>query len=167
VTRFADWCGFFGAWLLFAGPFYQAQTELDEEAREADEFEKVMRAVPPPPAPSGWWWLLPPVAYVLHALRAREHRKLMRASLTADQNKQLLHFSEKAVGWLLVAGGAALIAVNETWTLDRAYGWGTLVFWLVVAVMLAASLSFTASRARLRHAVLGVERRQPRSRRGD
>ena len=61
--------------------------------------------------------------------------------------------------WLLVAGGAALIAVRETWSLDHAYGGGVLVFWRVAVAMLA----FTASRARLRHSVLGDERHRSRA----
>jgi hypothetical protein len=56
MTVFYDWLVFFGAWLLFAGPVYQAENELDSEAKEAGAFEKTIhetiRAAPKPDTPS-------------------------------------------------------------------------------------------------------------------
>jgi hypothetical protein len=39
VETLIAWCGFLGAWLLFAGPIFQAALELQEESREADRIE--------------------------------------------------------------------------------------------------------------------------------
>ena len=56
------WSGFLGAWLLVAGPIYQAVIELEAEAFERDAVAAVSAMVEPPPRTSAWWWLLPPSA---------------------------------------------------------------------------------------------------------
>jgi len=57
------WCGFVGAWLLVAGPVYQAALELDAEEVARDALENAANRLPPTPQPSVWWWLIPPVGY--------------------------------------------------------------------------------------------------------
>lgn len=66
MTELADWCAFFGAWMLFAGPVYQAETELDAEMREAESVVTKARTMPGPKRISKWWWLLPPAAWLKH-----------------------------------------------------------------------------------------------------
>jgi hypothetical protein len=161
VARFADWCGFLGAWLLFAGPVYQADTELDAEVRECREFMSVTHTVDLPPPVSAWWWLIPPVGWLLHHRRQRVVREQMRTVLTDSQVAQLVSIAEKATGWALVGGGAGLIAVKETWTLTRAYGWATVVFWLILAAMVVGCVAFTANRARRRNAILSGPAESP------
>lgn len=155
MTRFADWCGFLGAWLLFAGPVYQADTELDAEVRECREFMGVTHTVELPPAVSAWWWLLPPAGWWLHHRRQQVVRERLRPVLTDPQVARLVSIAEKATGWALVGGGAGLIAVKETWALTRTYDWATIVFWLIVVAMAIGCIAFTTMRARRRNAILG------------
>jgi hypothetical protein len=71
VTRFADRCAFFGVWLLFAGPVYQAETELDAEGREIGELRQSLHAMERPPEPSRW--------LVVAAARGLEQAAALRA----------------------------------------------------------------------------------------
>ena len=64
---------------------------------------------------------------------------------------------------MFVAGGAALIALKETWSLVRAYAWATWIFWVLVAVMFVASVAWTGYQANRRQEILGTERGRPRS----
>ena len=59
-----------------------------------------------------------------------------------------VHYSDKATGWLLVAGGAFLIAVKETWELTELQEWPTPTFWLLLVLMAALALGFTVWRMR-------------------
>ncbi len=38
------WAGFLGAWLLFAGPIYQAARELTDQQLDRDEIEKLRKS---------------------------------------------------------------------------------------------------------------------------
>ena len=159
MTEFVDWCAFFGAWLLFAGPVYQAQLELDAEGRELGEFRDDLHAIELPSSPSRWWWLIPPIGWVRRRLHAREVRAQLRESLSEEQAARMMHFKETATGWMLVAGGACLIGIAETWNLREAYAWPQLVFWLLAAVMIVATFVFCANRVQIRNEFLGLERR--------
>jgi hypothetical protein len=64
------WCGYVGAWLLVAGPIYQAALELQEQDIERDRIQQVTAQVPAPAPVSAWWWLLPPVRYLLAQRRS-------------------------------------------------------------------------------------------------
>ena len=140
------WATFAGAWLLVAGPLCQGSVELDELEidREALEGVKASALQAAPKAPSPWWWLLPPVAYVLRRRWAREFRKATFAQLTEAQLAQFTTFRNKANGGFTVAGGATLLAAGETWQITEHYDWPVWVFWLLIVVMLAASVLNTA-----------------------
>ncbi len=56
------WSGFFGAWLLVAGPLYQAALELAGENISREDMAGV-QPTSRPGEPSGWWWLIPPVGF--------------------------------------------------------------------------------------------------------
>jgi hypothetical protein len=75
-------CGFVGAWLLFAGPLFQAVLELRSEEIEFDRLRELGTTVPAPPAPSSWWWILPPVAWMKHRRRRELHQRLMVVAMT-------------------------------------------------------------------------------------
>src|SRR4051812_35647846 len=124
------WCGFFGAWLLVAGPIYQAAIELDAEEVARDAMERATERLPPTPRPSPWWWLLPPVGYWKNRRRSRQQRDQVMSVLTVDELEGLLRFINKATGWLYVALGALLIAVKETWELVEYNKWPTWLFWV-------------------------------------
>jgi hypothetical protein len=148
------WCGFLGAWLLVAGPIYQAAIELDDEEIEHDEFERVKSSVPPPPKISLWWLLIPPAYWYLRQRRGDRYRQATMEALSEEQIEQWMHFSETATAWLFVACGGALIAVKETWGLRVEHEWPQWTFWLLVVVMIALSAANTAVRIRRRNEIL-------------
>ncbi len=144
VSGFVAWCGFVGAWLLVAGPLYQAAVELADADLRREELMAAKQSVAPPPAVSAWWWLLPPVGFVLHRRRDRQLRSAVMRALDARQVEQLVDFHNKATGWFLVAAGASLIAVKETWELHEHADWSLALFWVVVVLMPVLAAAYTA-----------------------
>ena len=141
------WCGFLGAWLLVAGPLLQAAMELREEDRQSEHLEAASARLESGfPEVSPWWWLLPPVHFWLQRRRSRAFREAVMRELTPDQIGGLVNYLNRATGWLFVAGGAALIAVKETWELVEAQHWPHWVFWASVAAMPAVCTANTAAR---------------------
>jgi hypothetical protein len=63
-----------------------------------------------------------------------------------EDYEALAQFVNKAVGWILVAVGALLIATKETYGLCREMEWSNLVFWALLVVMAAACNGYTANR---------------------
>jgi hypothetical protein len=148
------WCGFVGAWLLVAGPLYQAALELQEQDLERERIRQVTAQVAAPAPVSPWWWLLPPVRYVLAQRRARRWRADMVAALDREDLESLVEYFDKARGWLLVGAGGFLLATKETWELREHYEWPRAVFWIfLVAAALAAALNTVLS-VRHTHQVL-------------
>jgi prophage maintenance system killer protein len=143
MSEFIAWFGFVGAWLLVAGPINQAAIELEDEDFRREDFARAVARTPRPPRVSRWWLLLPPVAYVLHARRARRQQAVLLDALSPSQVEQLMHFRDTASAWLFVASGAALIAVSETWGLREEYEWPAWVFWALIAAMLGVCIANT------------------------
>jgi hypothetical protein len=148
------WCGFVGAWLLVAGPIYQATIELADEEFERETMERASAAIEAPPPVSRWLLFLPPVAYFLHSRRREDMRHQMLRVMPRTDLEQMLHFGETATAWLFVASGAALIAVKETWELREAYEWPLAAFWTIVAGMVLVCAANTALRVKRRHDIL-------------
>ncbi|GAA4354530.1 hypothetical protein [Angustibacter luteus] len=146
MEAFVAWCGFFGAWLLVAGPIYQAALELQEQDLERDRIHDVSQAVPKPPQVSVWWWLVPPVRYVLHHKQEERYRQAVLRALSAEDREAFVQFVNKATGWFLVAGGASLLALKETWELREHYEWPVAAFWVLAAVMAVLAASYTVGR---------------------
>lgn len=142
------WAGFLGAWLLVAGPVYQAALELQEEEVDREALLRTKDTVPRPDPVSWWWWLLPPVAFVLQRRASGEYREAVIKAIPGEVVQQFVHFQDKAMGWLLVAAGAFLIAIKETWQLAEEQGWSELAFWLLLVLMLLVTLGYTAYRMR-------------------
>ncbi|MDX6278637.1 MAG: hypothetical protein QOJ72_2765 [Nocardioidaceae bacterium] len=141
------WCGFFGGWLLVAGPIYQASNELREEAFERDVLAAAASKVAPVPKVSGWWWLVPPVYWLLTRARRQRQEHATLAALTPEQREQFAAFMAKASGWLLVGAGAFFIAIKETYELVEVREWHVAVFWILIAVMPVLSFAYTAASA--------------------
>ncbi len=145
------WIGFVGAWLLFAGPVYQAAVELREQGFSRDEgsaFRLLVEQAPPPPRLNPLWWLLPPVAYFVNQARRRRWQQEVLHLLDPDGRERFLTFQNKAAGWLTVGMGAFAIAVKETAELIHESGWS---WWLLIPMLLVPfllSVGYTASRMR-------------------
>ena len=148
------WSAFAGAWLLVAGPVYQAALELTAEEVERDAIDAAKNRVEVPRT-SAWWWLLPPVGYVLSRRRHRAYRVSVMTSLTRKQLEQLVRFADKANGWIFIALGAFLVAIADTWQIRELYHWPLWVYILLVAVMMFASAFNTAIRMKRSHDILG------------
>ncbi|MFC4946143.1 hypothetical protein [Pseudonocardia sp. GCM10023141] len=155
------WCGFLGAWLLVAGPIFQASLELREEDIQTDQIEAASATLQDRyPRVSPWWWLVPPVGYWLRRRRRRQFRTAVMQSLNPDQLDGLFSYVNKATGWFFVAGGAALIAVKETWELVELSEWPHALFWVLIVVMPLLCVVNTAVRSGItRHAVTSLAAR--------
>jgi hypothetical protein len=140
------WCGFLGAWLLVAGPVYQAVLELRAEEVAHDRIHAAALAVGRPDPVPAWWWLLPPIAYLAQARRRDRFQQAVAERLSDDDYESLQSFVNKAVGWGMVAGGAFLIAVKETWELAEHHAWPTAVCWAIVVAMALVCLGHAAGR---------------------
>jgi hypothetical protein len=146
MNQVISWAGFLGAWLLVAGPLYQGAIELREEEIDREEIEATTSRVPRPDPPTPWWWLFPPVMYLIRRRRGRAYRKAALAELTQAQRDQFTTFINKATGWFTVAIGAALLAAEQTWEVIERHHWPGWLFWLLLVVMLGASVLNTAVR---------------------
>jgi hypothetical protein len=151
------WCGFFGAWLLVAGPLDQAVREVEEQEFEHEKLIEAQSRVEEPPRVSAWWLLLPPVWWWLRQRREGEYREQVAAAMDDDDLKTFLTIKEILNAWFYVAGGAFLIAIKETWELHEAYEWPEWVFWGSVAVMLIFCVASTRGRVIRRQSRPAVE----------
>jgi hypothetical protein len=127
--------GCIGAWLLVAGPTYQAALELREEQLDHELFDAATTSVPKPPSINPWWWLLPPVGYLKNRSRTRIHREAIMDALGPEALKQSVNFLNKARGWFIVGAGGLLIAVKETWELSEHAEWPPAIFWILVVLL--------------------------------
>lgn len=128
-------CGALGAWLLVAGPLYQAALELREQEIDHEAIDATTKSVAKPERLNPWWWLLPPVAWIKQTRRSREYRQAVMEALSENQVAQTVSFLNKANAWGIVALGAFLIAVKETWETVELFHWWVGVFWILVVVI--------------------------------
>ena len=157
--------GFLGAWLLVAGPLIQAYLELREEELDREGFEKANKAVPRPEGFSAWWWLLPPVAWFKQSARNRQHQREVIKVLDPRLTEQAVSFMNKANGWFIVAAGAALLGVKETWDLVEAWEWPVWLFWVLVVVSPTLCVVNLVTRAIRSERMMGHEKPTSRGRR--
>lgn len=159
VHTLVEWSGFLGAWLLVAGPLYQAAVELDEQGDQRRGLTRVSGVVGPQPRLSPWWWLLPPVAYVKQRRRQAAYREQVMSTLTTAELEAFVDLSSTATGWAMVAGGAFFIAVKETWELLELYEAPAWLLPLVLVAMLALGAANTVVRVRTAHRLVDAKRR--------
>jgi hypothetical protein len=157
--------GFLGAWFLVAGPLLQAYLELREQELDQESWEAADKATPKPDRFSAWWWLLPPVAWYKQGARNRQHQRDVMKAVDPHVTEQAVTFLNKANGWFIVAGGAALLAVKETWELVEAWDWPVWVFWALVVVCPILCVVNLAMRAVNSARMLGTEKPTPGQRR--
>jgi hypothetical protein len=84
--------------------------------------------------------------YLIRRHRSDAHRRAALAQLTQAQREQFTSFVNKATGWFTVAIGASLLAADQTWQVIERYRWPAWLFWLLILVMLGASVLNTALR---------------------
>ena len=162
MNQVIAWAGFFGAWLLVAGPLYQGAIELREADVDRDAIEASTAGVPRPEPPSAWWWwLLPPAMYLIRRRRRSAFRRAALARLTQAQREQFSSFINKASGWFTVAVGATLLAAEQTWEVVDRYHWPVSLFWLLAIVMLGVSVLNTSLRMIRDERVTGSGSQQP------
>lgn len=155
------WCGFLGAWLLVAGPVYQAGLELEAEEFEFDRLRKLSAQVPAPAQVSRWWWLLPPVRLVLQRVRSNRYQHMIIEVMSDEDYEAASTFINKATGWLYVGVGGLLIAAKETYELAEHYEWPIAIFWALLVVMLAVAIANAL--ARMAHSARERKRRRGRA----
>lgn len=128
-------CGFIGAWLLVAGPLFQASIELREEDLEVERIKEARHNLQDIPKISIWWWILPPVKVYLERKQNQERRIAFIDALTPEDAKALHSYMSKAVAWVYVSAGAFFLAVTETYNLDHELDLPLPIFWIAIAVM--------------------------------
>ncbi|NMD54423.1 MULTISPECIES: hypothetical protein [Tsukamurella] len=141
------WGAYLGGWLLVAGPLLQSRLELERERSHLAEVREAVRATAPPSRPSAVWWLFPPAALYLARQRQSAYVATLTTVLTPAQLANLARYFAVARAWMIVAAGAALIALKETFELAHHMHWGTPGFWALAAVALLciAALNGAAS----------------------
>jgi hypothetical protein len=143
------WAGFFGAWLLVAGPVWQAVVELRDEEFEREKFTAVVDVVPPPQPVSDWWWLIPPLRLYLGQRSKDRFQKEVLFALPDEDYEALNSFMAKARGWMFVGTGGLLILSKETWELVEGHEWDTWAFWVLfagMALLAVANAAYQAAR---------------------
>jgi hypothetical protein len=151
VQTLVYWFGFVGGWLLFAGPVFQASVELRAEDEASSRMKHAVDGLPPPPPVSNWWWLLPPVRMVLSSRRSNAYRENVLASMSVEDLEVITRYINIARGWMLVAAGAFLIALKETWELVEHEEWPDWLYWalvIVMALLVLGSIGSSAERER-------------------
>ena len=151
---FIHWCGFLGAWLLVAGPLYQAAIELMEDAEQSEDIQESMRDAPVVEEVSRWWWLFPPAYLLLRRRASKKQQDAIFRTMNADQRRRMMTFINKAGGWITVAAGAFLIALKETWELTEASHWPAWLFWVLGFVLAIASIWNAGVRVSRSHDIL-------------
>jgi hypothetical protein len=146
MTEFIAWCGFVGAWLLVFGPLNQAIREVQEEEFERDSLERAEHEIAVPPPVSIWWLLVPPVYLVQRRRRDQVYKARIRDAMSSEDLRALAHLRDVATAWFLVAAGAALLAVKETWDLVETYDWSRWAFWVLVGGMFVLAALATGVR---------------------
>jgi hypothetical protein len=150
MHHFIAWCGFFGAWMLVAGPLDQAVREIEEQGFEHEMLDQAKAKVTEPPQVSRWWLLCPPVWWFLKARRESIYRHQVGEAMADEDLLAFLTVQDVLNAWLYVAIGASLIAVKETWELHEAYEWPEWTFFLGIVGMVVFCISLNVGRFRRR-----------------
>ena len=152
------WLGLAGAWLLVAGPLFQAMLELHEYDHVKERITARARNVPRPPRVSPFWLLLPPVYFYLSRRRSDRFFKAVFANLPPEEIREYMVVLDKATGWAMVAGGGILLAAKETMSAAKELGLGRLVGAVISVALVFACAGLSKARlGRSRDAARGHE----------
>ncbi|ADG78573.1 Integral membrane protein OS=Tsukamurella paurometabola (strain ATCC 8368 / DSM / CCUG 35730/ CIP 100753 / JCM 10117 / KCTC 9821 / NBRC 16120 / NCIMB 702349/ NCTC 13040) OX=521096 GN=Tpau_1961 PE=4 SV=1 [Tsukamurella paurometabola] len=139
------WGAYLGGWLLVIGPLFQSRVELEAERAHLTEVRETIESTAPPSRVSAWWWLIPPVALFLSRRRQSQYVDTLTTVLTTAQMESLERYFSVARGWMIVAAGAVLIAVKETFELAHHQHWLPGGFWVLAVIGLIATVAFTSA----------------------
>ena len=84
--------------------------------------------------------------YLKRRKRSREIRIAVIKSLEQDHRMVVVDYLNKATGWLCVALGGLLIAIEQTFEVSQHQGWPLPVFLLLILVMAGTAFGFIAHR---------------------
>ena len=130
-----------GDWLLFAGPLLQAAIELREEADGWDDVHKHLRQATRsddwPKRVSFLWWLLPPVKVHLERKRSDRARSIISRELSDEELKMFRIFGLKARAWVIVSGGAWLMALATSYQVLCGEFHFSLIGWAVAIIFIS------------------------------
>lgn len=156
METFILWVGFAGAWLLFAGPIYQAALELQDEDIEVQQVANIRELqdkdiedrriyiasarVQKPKGTSLWWWLLPPVKLYQEFKRRADYQRRFMEALSQEDIEAIVSYRSKANAWLFVSVGGFCIACKETYELASHEGWSILGLLFIIVGMLILSI---------------------------
>lgn len=82
----------------------------------------------------------------------------VRARMTTQSLAERTQIIQKATGWFVVAAGAPMLAVKETWELAEHWGWPIWGFLAALAVMAALATASNAAAIARHHASSGLGR---------
>jgi hypothetical protein len=150
VPHVIAWCGFFGAWLLVAGPLDQAVREISDQEFRHESLEEAKAQVTEPEQVSNWWLLVPPVWYFLKRRRESIYRHLVGEAMADEDLLAFLTVKDVLNAWLYVAVGASLIGFKETWELHESYEWPEWTFFALVVFAVSVCIGITVVRTRHR-----------------
>ncbi|MEO7033120.1 MAG: hypothetical protein ABI035_03475 [Gemmatimonadaceae bacterium] len=117
-----QWLDFAGSWLLVIGALYQAAIELRDHEMTGERFSRHAAEIRPPEPISAWWWFAPPIRMLLAKHRWNAYMKSIVGHMEVDDRRAALGFYEKAVAWLVIAGGATTLAIKETLSIESLSG---------------------------------------------
>ena len=68
--------------------------------------------------------------------------------LSGEQVESLVHYLDKARGWLIISLGAFLIAAESTWALWERYRWDELLYPFALVVFAIVATLYTVAHVR-------------------
>jgi len=95
---------------------------------------------------SAYWWLLPPVRLYLERRRSHRMNRLLIHQMDPTDVEALMSFLNKATGWMFVAVGGFLLALQETYDVVEHYDWSIGIFVILLVVMAGLCVGYALSR---------------------
>lgn len=139
---------FIGAWLLFAGPIYQAALELQDEDIEIDRVKLTGAKIKKAAQVSLWWWLLPPAKIYMERKRSHKYWTRYIKTLPSNEVEALVSYRSKANAWLFITVGGFFIAISQSYSLAKEEDWNNYLLALIIIFMFFLSILNLVTRLR-------------------
>ncbi len=143
-----SWLEFIGAWLLFAGPIYQAALELQDEDIEIDRIRLAGAKIKKAAQVSLWWWLLPPAKIYMERKRSHKYWARYIKTLPNNEVEALVSYRSKANAWLFITVGGFCIAISQSYGLAKENDWNNYILAALIVVMFVLSILNLITRLR-------------------